>query len=117
MSDIVLSVSKNNLESIEKEGRELYKHNKTYQNIANCLEHPEFRKLFDEHFKDMNSLKTILMFLKMYESVEKMSPVELSPYQKLAIMDNMIKDSEIRQEIVKNVITFTKSSQQVNAIL
>lgn len=112
MSDLVVSISKDDLESIENTGKELYKKNKTYQNIVNCIEHPEFRKLFDNHFKDISSLKTILMFLKVYESVEKMSPIQLSPYQKLAIMDKMIKDSDIRQEIVKNVKIFTEDSNR-----
>ncbi len=91
------------MEESERIGRQLYKQNKNYQVIANCMENPEFRKMFDEHFSDLDSLKTILIFLKLYQKIEKSSHVELSGYQKITIMDSIVKDRRLRHEICKEV--------------
>ena len=32
---------------------------------------PEFRTFYDKYFKDFNDIKTVLMFMKLYESLEK----------------------------------------------
>ena len=67
------------------------------------MEHPEFRKLFDENFSNWNNIKNILMFLKLYQEIEKLSPVELNGYQKLSILDSIIKDRELRHDICMRV--------------
>lgn len=87
----------------EKNGKNLYKQNENYRTITNCMEHPEFRKLFDENFSDWDNIKNILMFLKLYQEIEKLSPVELNGYQKLSILDSIIKDRELRHDICMRV--------------
>ena len=64
------------------------------------MEHPEFRKLFDDNFSNWDNIKNILMFLKLYQEIEKLSPVELNGYKKLSILDSNIKDRELRHDIV-----------------
>ena len=71
------------------------------------MEHPEFRKLFDEHFSSWENTKNILMFLKLYQEIEKSSPVELNGYQKISILDNIIKNRELRHQICKEVNRLT----------
>jgi hypothetical protein len=75
MTDIVL---KNDYSELEKQGRELYGENEEYKNIANVMEHPEFRKFFGTHFRDWSSTKTILTFMKLYEAIEKESDIILT---------------------------------------
>ena len=92
----------------EKIGKHLYKQNENYRAIVNCMEHPEFRKLFDDHFSTLDDLKNILLFLKLYREIEKFSPVELNGYQKLSILDDIIKDRKLRREICKEVTNQTR---------
>tara|TARA_B110000908_G_C10216087_1_gene432886 strand:- start:598 stop:951 length:354 start_codon:yes stop_codon:yes gene_type:complete len=104
MSDLVtFRVSPSKLEESDKIGKQLYKQNENYRTISNCMEHPEFRKLFDEHFSDLDSLKTILMFLKIYQGIEKASPVELNGYQKIFMLDGIINDMQLRRQICREV--------------
>lgn len=97
------------LENSEKVGKYLYKHNENYRIIANCMEHPQFRELFDKHFSSWDKVKNILMFLKLYQEIEKSSPVELNGYQKLAILDNIMKDKELRHDICQEVNNMTRN--------
>ena len=99
----------NCLEQSEKNGKKLYKKNKNYRTIANCMEHPEFRKIFNEYFNDLDDLKTLLVFLKLYQGIENASLVELNGYQKISILDSIIKDRKLRRQICKEVSDKTKN--------
>ena len=96
------------LESSEKHGKSLYKHNDNYRMIANFLEHPEFRTLFDKHFDTWDNIHTIVMFMKLYDEIGKAYNIELNGYQKLSILDNIIKDRQFRQEICHKAINWMK---------
>ena len=52
MSDLInyRKISSSHLMNSEIKGKKLYKQNENYRMIANVMEHPEFRKFFDEHF-------------------------------------------------------------------
>ena len=101
------------LEQSEKIGKRLYEQNENYRNIANCMEHPEFRKLFDKHFSNWDDIRNILMFLKLYNEIHNSSSINLNGYQILSILDNIMKDSNLRHKICKQVI---RKNKDVNLI-
>jgi len=108
MSDLVsIYVNPNKINKClidsEKNGKNLYKKNKTYRLLANCLENPDFQQLFNNHFNTLDNLKVILMFMKLYSQIGKNSPIELNGYQKLAIMDKLMKDKDFRKKICHQV--------------
>jgi hypothetical protein len=43
------------------------------------------------------------MFMKIYEAIEKRSSVELTPFQKLAIVQDVIEHSETRQKVCEGM--------------
>lgn len=87
------------LEQVEVAGKKLYKQNENYRILANCFEHPEFRKFFDTYFSDENDIKFVLMIVNLYKEIEKSSPVELNGYQKLSILDSVLKDQDFRRKL------------------
>lgn len=98
----------------ENKGKKLYKQNETYRLIANCLENPDFQKLFNNYFDTIDNLKVILMFMKLYNQIGKNSPIELNGYQKLSIMDKLMKDKDFRRKIchqVSNLVKLESSSK------
>lgn len=109
MSNLAVRIPSEELHVFEKSGKSLYKHNSNYHSLANVMEHPEFRVFFDKYFKDVDSIKTIIMFMKIYENVEKITPVKLTGYQKIAILDKIVKDRELRKELVQNTVKFYKN--------
>lgn len=93
----------NQITKYEIKGRDIYNNNKHYQKIANLMEHPEFRDFYNKYLKDWDTAKTIIMFMQIYEGVEKHSNVELSPYQKICIVKSIIDDSETRKKLCSYV--------------
>lgn len=87
----------------EKKGRAIYKRNEHLRRLAHIMEHPEFREFYEEYMKDWEDTKTILMFMKVYSSIEKHSEVELTPFQKLCILKDVIDDSSFREKLCSGV--------------
>jgi hypothetical protein len=97
-----------NLDKLEKNGKQLYNQNEYYQNIVNLMEHPEFRKLFDAHFFEWENIQLIVMFMKLYEHIEKSSTIKLNGYQKLYLVDRVMKTRHLRQQICDQIQKSTK---------
>ena len=97
-------------QNTEEKGREIYASNPHFRKIANIMEHPEFREFFNQYMSDWETAKTVIMFMKIYEAIEKHSLVELSPYQKIAIVKDVIDNNQKRKEICEALQLWTNSS-------
>jgi hypothetical protein len=101
------------LDNSERIGKRLYKNNENYRTIANVMEHPEFRKFFDKYFSSWDDIKTVLMFLKLYHKIEQTSSVTLNGYQKLSVLDAIIKDRQLRSEMCQEVCKETDNIENL----
>ena len=88
---------------LNNNGKKLYRQNKNYRNIINILEHPEMRKFIDKFFSNVHDIKTILLFIVLYRTIENKFPIKLNGYQKLWIMHNMIRTPKIRQVLCNTI--------------
>jgi len=104
------------VQNLEQDGRKLYKTNPHYRHLANVMEHPEFRSFYNKYFQDWDMARTIIMFMKIYESIEKYSKIELTPFQKIAIADEMFQNSEKRQQICNGIREWCNNSQVMSRI-
>jgi len=106
MSKLSLYTPPTDLKKWNEHGKMLYKQHDNYKVLANLLEHPEFKWFFDEHFKTWDHVKNIVMFIKLYKEIEKSSTIDLNGYQKLSVIDNIMKDQDIRQQICHSFTEF-----------
>jgi hypothetical protein len=88
---------------IELEGKKIYNSNKHLRKLANIMEHPEFRSFYQDYMSDPETLKTMLIFMKIYEAIELHSNVELTPYQKIGLVQKVIQDTEMRSRICSGI--------------
>lgn len=88
----------------EKKGQHLYKNNKTMQDVANVMEHPEFRSFVNKYFTDPVVAQSMLLLMKVYQVAEDSDPTA-TPYQKLntvdAVMNNPKGRKFIHDEFIK----------------
>lgn len=85
--------------TLEERGKHIYKSNKHLRRIGKLMENPEFREFVNEYMDNLDELKSMIMFIKLYQAIEKHSQNELSPCQKIAILQDAITNGKIRQEI------------------
>lgn len=84
---------------VENIGRKIYNKNSYYRDLATVMEHPELRHFFDTYMKTADDAKITLMFMNIYEAIEKRSNVELTPYQKIAFLKNLMDDTDFRRTL------------------
>lgn len=98
-------------DNLNETGKYIYKTNPHFQRLANIMEHPEFREFYNEYMQDWDSVKMIVMFMKIYEAIEKHSNVELTPFQKLSIVKEVIDDGEMRKKICESLSEWIKKEK------
>lgn len=104
-------VSNSISKTLEKNGQQIYSSNNHLRKLANIMEHPEFRDFYNEYMQDWDKLKLVIMFMKIYEAIEKHSKIELTPYQKVSILKEMIDNKETREKICQGISNWIKESE------
>lgn len=98
MSELILN---NNIQ------RKVYRNNSHFQRLSNLMEHPEYRSFFTDYMKEWQTAKTMIMFMKIYEAIEKHDN-NLEPYEKISILENFINDSEFRKKLCLEFVDWTE---------
>jgi hypothetical protein len=106
-----------NISSFEDKGKAIYQDNEHYRRLANFMEHPEFRHFYDNYMKDWNSVQMIMLFMKTYEAIEKHSSMELNPYEKIAILKNMVENSDTRRKLCDGIVEWSGKKSLLSSIL
>lgn len=104
------------MNSHESNGKYIYKTNEHFRKLATVMEHPEFREFYNSYMSDWEDTKTIIMFMKLYDAVEKHTKITLTPYQKISIVKEMIDDPEKRRVICKEFTDKTTYNTGVKQI-
>ena len=94
MSQLIVNNSK------EKVGKKIYKNNKFYRNLSNIMENPDFKNMLEENVQDWTDFKVIIMFMFIYFIV---SQNKVSPYEKIAMVKEIIDDSDKRQILTQSI--------------
>jgi hypothetical protein len=102
----------NQTDSVES-GKKLYKYNENYKYIANFMENPDFRQFYNNNFSNWIDVKNIVMFFKIYEEIENRSTVPLNSYQKLDILDKIIKNGEMRKKVCQEITDWSKGENNI----
>jgi len=101
------TLTRNMLNHMELKGKELYNNNENLRVIANLMEHPEFRKFINKHYD--TDIETIILFIGLYKLIDEKSTINLNPYQKVAVLFNLITNPQSRSEIIES---FSSSKHQ-----
>lgn len=99
-------------EDLNQRGRKIYEEKKCFRTIANLMEHPEFRQFFDTYMGEWETAQTMIMFMKIYEAIEKRSNVVLTPHEKLAVVHDVIEDPKLRQQVCNGMTDWIKQTSE-----
>lgn len=105
MSNSLISFDElqNNLNEMEKEGKNIYKNNEFYKDLSTVMEHPEFKNFISKYFKTWDEVDNILVFIKAYENLNNIKDIKLNGYQKLCIMKRIFDKDETRKLIINKL--------------
>lgn len=58
-------------DSIMKSGKQILDENDFFKNLNNIMENTDFKLFYDKYFKDFNDIKVVILYMKLYETVQK----------------------------------------------
>ena len=82
-----------------RHGRALYQTNSTMKDIANVMEHPEFRQFFDKYFQNPQDIQSIIFLMKIYQAIQRNDP-----YEKISVLYETMSNSQMRKQLTCNFI-------------
>jgi hypothetical protein len=117
MEKEIVIKDQNFIKELVKKGEEEIVYNNFFNLIDYIMNDNMTRLFIEEYFKDWDEIKTTLMFIKTYQIVDKeIHHLERKNNQKfekderrkmiIALIKNLISNSESRREIVKNMCSF-----------
>jgi hypothetical protein len=65
---IITNISNNN--EIANEGHKILEENKFFNGLDTVMQNEEFRSFYNKYFKDSSDIKTAIMYMKLYETIE-----------------------------------------------
>jgi hypothetical protein len=104
--------SYDDIEIYTKLGKDTIRNNKFYNILNYIMNHLVFRSFIDEYFSDWNDVKTTMMFIKTYQTVDRnIHLLERNSNKKFnnrdhlitGIIKNLIENSNTRKKIVDNM--------------
>lgn len=94
------------VDKMEEEGRQICFNNDFMKTLMMTVENPYCKKLLSEYCQTGLDTKTVCMYLKLYSSIDQRYNRELSPYQKICIVSNLIKNKQTRRLIAQKTQEF-----------
>ena len=96
----------NDRDELKKHGEKTYEENKVMALIADIMSDSKLRSLFDEHFNDWNDIKTILMIMKVYQSIENQGKNKLDKKELIGAVQKIIMNGDMRHNVVNAMDSF-----------
>ena len=73
-----------------------------------------FRNFYDKYFKNFSDIKTVIMYMKLYETIEKeyfqRYNVEIKKELLIYFIVNLMKDEEASKNIIKAFTNYTEDN-------
>ena len=103
LDKITSSAKQNAIQTIDnnsnQHGRALYQTNSTMKDIANVMEHPEFRQFFDKYFQNPQDIQSIIFLMKIYQAIQRDDP-----YEKISVLYETMSNSQMRKQLACDFI-------------
>jgi hypothetical protein len=115
MSDNIIT-KYNEVSGVVKEGEKILEENDFFNGLENVMQNYEFRSFYNKYFKDSTDIKTVIMYMKLYETIEleylerNSKPIEK---ELLAFMlRELINNNVTRKIILKSFENFNENNNK-----
>ena len=106
---------------IKKEGKQIYDKNTFFKDLHNMMQNEQFRKFYDKYYKDWGEIKVMMMYMKLYESIEneyyQQFGKKISKEKVLYIVRQIIRNKESRKYALEQLKNFENNKKNTARIL
>tara|TARA_B110000046_G_scaffold80897_1_gene89194 strand:+ start:40 stop:471 length:432 start_codon:yes stop_codon:yes gene_type:complete len=106
--DITLINIEGQLPVIKKEGEKLIEKNPFFKDLTTVMKNTEVKTFFDKYFTDMNSIKTTVIYMKIFrllqEKYKTLSEKELSDYVNIYLLHRAMTTDGLRTKLINDTL-------------
>lgn len=93
---------------IKKEGEKLIEKNPFFKDLTTVMKNTEVKTFFDKYFTDMNSIKTTVIYMKIFrllqEKYKTLSEKELSDYVNIYLLHRAMTTDGLRTKLINDTL-------------
>lgn len=109
----LISQLEGELEQLFEEGKEIYQKNKFMKDIAEFMEHPIGKDVFNKYLSNRSEIEQALIFMRLYNEITENfeEKYNLNGYQKIALTIRAVQNPNIREHICMKMTNWIKKIQ------
>ena len=108
-------------DTIIKKGEVILEENKFFNDLENTMQNPDFRTFYDKYFRDYSDIKTVVLYMKLYETIEieykKINGKDIEKEFLAYMIKELMCDNVMRKNIIKTFNDFEEHKQHNNKFL
>jgi hypothetical protein len=122
-TDIITILQKDEIKDsiktkIIKKGENILEENHFFNGLENIMQNTEFRTFYDKYFKDYSDIKTVVLYMKLYETIEteykKINGKDIEKEFLAYMMRELMCDNIMRKNIIKLFNDFAENNNNKN---
>jgi hypothetical protein len=114
--DITLINIEGQLPVIKKEGEKLIEKNPFFKDLTTVMKNTEVKTFFDKYFTDMNSIKTTVIYMKIFrllqEKYKTLSEKELSDYVNIYLLHRAMTTDGLRTKLINDTLEHLEDNRK-----
>jgi len=120
-NEIVSIISNELKKNIIKEGKTILKNNDFFNNLDNLMNDNNFRSFYNIYFKDYTDIKVVLLYMKLYETIQieykERNGIEIERELLAYMIKELMNDNDSRKAIHEAFYNFTDNKQINNKFI
>ena len=120
-NEIVPIISNEFKKNIIKEGKHILEENNFFNDLDNIMIDNNFRSFYNTYFKDFTDIKVVLLYMKLYETIQieykERNGVEIEKELLAYMIKELMSDNDSRKNIYKAFYNFTDNKQANNKFI
>ena len=106
---------KNNIKKdLIKSGQTILKENQFLSDLDSIMNNYQFKTFYDKYFNDISDIKTIIMYMKLYETIQKeykeKNGIDIENELLVYIIKELMSDNNSRKTVLESFISFIENN-------
>ena len=101
---------------IKKEGEKLIEKHPFFKDLTTVMKNTEVKTFFDKYFTDMNSIKTTVIYMKIFrllqEKYKTLSEKELSDYVNIYLLHRAMTTDGLRTKLINDTLEHLEDNRK-----
>lgn len=117
----IISVNKELENNILKEGKNILQQNDFFNSLDVVMSNDDFRSFYDNYFKDFTDIKVVILYMKLYETIQieykERNGIPIKKEFLAYMIKELMNNSESRKYIYQAFYNFTDNKQYNNKFI